>query len=210
MRVMWLGRRGYDDVHGLQLALRDAIIAEAAPATLLLVEHEPVVTLGRQQVHQDLRVTRTELERRGIALRATERGGRATYHGPGQLVGYPIAPLRRLAPDVTSYVWRLEETMIRTAMHYGIAAGRRAGLRGVWVGEQKLGFIGIAISREVCWHGFALNVAPDLAAFDLIAPCGLEIAVTAIGQHRYPAPPVASVADVMARKLAAVLAIDIC
>jgi lipoate-protein ligase B len=207
MRVVWLGRQTYDEVHQQQLALRDAVIAGAAPTALLLVEHEPVVTLGRQRMPQDLRVTGEELERRGIALRATERGGRATYHGPGQLVGYLIAPLRCLAPDVTTYVWRLEEAMIRTAMCFGISAERRRGLRGAWVGEAKLGFVGIAVSRGICWHGFALNVAPNLTAFDLITPCGLDVAITAISQHRSPAPTVESVADVIARRLAEVLSL---
>jgi lipoate-protein ligase B len=191
------------------LALRDAVIAGNAPATLLLLEHEPVVTLGRRRAVDDLRVTADDLGYRGIAIRAAERGGRATYHGPGQLVGYVIARLRSLAPDVTSYVRGLEEAMIRTSASFGVYAERRDGLHGVWIGERKLGSLGIAVSRGVCWHGFSLNIAPDLAAFDLIVPCGLDVAVTAMSQHRSPVPSVVSVADVMARELGEVFSVDI-
>jgi lipoate-protein ligase B len=205
LRTMWVGRRTWDDVYALQLELRDAVIAGSAPATLLLVEHEPVITLGRRQTPEDLRVPTDELERRGIALRAAERGGRATYHGPGQLVGYPVVQLHDVAPGIGAYVSAIEEAMIRAAARFSVTASRREGLRGVWVGERKLGFVGVAVTRGVCWHGFSLNVAPDMTGFDVIVPCGLDVAVTSIAQHTCSAPEVAEVGRAVAAELTALL-----
>ena len=179
IHALWLGRLDYDTAHEMQTHERDRVIAGESAGTLLLLEHEPVVTLGRRGDLGDLLVPRDALEARGIAVRETERGGRATYHGPGQLVGYPIAPLSTLAPDVPTYVWRLEETLICVARAVGVHAARRADARGVWVGPAKLGFIGVAISRRVCWHGFSLNAGARPEAFDLIRSCGLDAPTTA-------------------------------
>jgi lipoate-protein ligase B len=204
LHVRWLGRQSYDDAHALQLELRDQVAAGAAPATLLLLEHEPVVTVGRRGELNDLRVSTGELERRGIAFRHTERGGRATYHGPGQLVGYLSAPLRALAPDVGTYVCRIEDALIRTAAAMGVEAARRAGQPGLWVGDAKLASIGIAVSRGVCWHGFALNLDPDLEAFDLIRPCGFDLPVTSIADCAGASPDVEAAGRQAAQQLAAV------
>jgi lipoate-protein ligase B len=145
-----------------------------------------------------------ELAQRGIALREVERGGKATYHGPGQLVGYLVAPVRQLAPDLPTYVWRIEEALLRVVTGYDVRASRDPRNHGLWVGDAKLAFIGIAVHRGVAWHGFALNVEPDLSAFDLIRPCGLDVAVTALAAHVSPVPHVEAVAGEAARRVAEV------
>ncbi|MEA2640810.1 MAG: lipoyl(octanoyl) transferase [Chloroflexota bacterium] len=208
IEIRWLGRVGYDAAHELQLALRDARIADPSlDPVLLLSEHEPVITFGRRGESGDLRVTEGELTARGIALRHAERGGRATYHGPGQLVGYLIGHARALAPDLPTLVWRLEETMIHTLAEYDLAAARCYEGRGVWVGDAKLGAVGVAVTRGVCWHGFALNVAPDLSTFELIRPCGLDVPVTSIADLTGAAPPIHDVAHVLAAELGGVFQI---
>ncbi|MBM2810206.1 MAG: lipoate-protein ligase [Chloroflexi bacterium] len=200
----WLGRLRYDDAHSLQIRVRDAIIGGGSNRELLLLEHEPVITYGRRGELGDVLVSPTELAKLGISLRAAERGGRATYHAPGQLVGYPIVRLRTLAPSVPAYVWGLEDALIGTAARLGVVSGRREGLHGVWVGNAKLTSIGIAITHGVCWHGFALNVDPDLSRFDLIRPCGLEAPTTSIAALVGHAPPVEDVATLVAEEIARV------
>lgn len=209
MRAVWLGRASYDGAHALQIALRDGIVAEAASPTLLLLEHDPVITFGRRGEMGDLLAEPEALAARGIAVRFTERGGRATFHGPGQLVGYPVAPLRTLALDLPTYLWRLEETLIRAAASLGIAATRCPDLRGVWVGDAKLASLGIAVSRGVCWHGFALNVNPDLSAFDLIRPCGLQAQPTSLSRCSGRSPPVAAVAQLVAGEFGRVFGVEV-
>jgi lipoyl(octanoyl) transferase len=142
--------------------------------TLLLLEHDPVFTLGRNGRPEHVLLGEGELHARGFALFDTGRGGDVTYHGPGQVVGYPVVDLAPERKDVHRYVRDLEEVMIRTAADYGVAAGRVPGLTGVWVGDDKLGAIGVRIARWVTSHGFALNVANDLAPFGLIVPCGIR------------------------------------
>jgi lipoate-protein ligase B len=202
LHARWIGRQGYDDAHRRQIEIRDRVVKGDAGPTLLLLEHDPVITLGRRGECGDLVAPLEILEQRGIGIRSAERGGRATFHGPGQLVGYLIAPVRRLAPDVPTYVWRLEEALIRTVAGFGIRAGRDDRNRGVWVGDAKLASIGIAVHRGVCWHGFALNLDPDLSAFALIRPCGLDIAPTSMARLVFPAPAIVDVAHVVAREIA--------
>jgi len=177
--------------------------------TLLLLEHEPVISVGRRGELDDLHVPAEEIERRSIAFRRAERGGRATYHGPGQLVGYPIGPLRSLAPDVCSYVCRLEDALLQTASSLGVDAARRDGQPGIWVGDAKLGSIGVAISRGICWHGFALNLDPELAAFDLIRPCGFDLPATSIAHCGGEGVTVEACARLAADHLAQVFARDL-
>ena len=205
LHATWMGRLSYDDAHASQVAIRDRVVAGVAGPTLLLLEHEPVITLGRRRESGDLLTPIELLEQRGIEVRLAERGGRATYHGPGQLVGYLIGPVRRLAPDLPTYVWRLEEALIRTTFAFGIKAGRDARNRGLWVGDAKVASIGIAVHRGVCWHGFALNVDPDLTAFTLIRPCGLDVAVTSMAEHVNPIPGVKNVAAVVTKAIAEVM-----
>ena len=157
-----------------QLALLDARIQDRIPDTLVLVEHPPVVTLGRAKTTANLRVTRDELRARGIEFFEISRGGDATYHGPGQLVGYPIFDLRHHGRDVLHYCRRVEAVLIGTLAGFGLAGRAVPGKAGVWVEERKIASLGISLRRWVTFHGFALNVGVDLAGFEVIRPCGEE------------------------------------
>jgi len=147
---------------------------------LLLVEHPHVVTLGRNGHRENLLASDEILERAGVAFHPTDRGGDITYHGPGQLVGYPILDLRQWKRDVGAYVRAIEEVLIATLAGFGIAAGRIPKLTGVWVDGRKIAAIGVHISRRVTSHGFALNVSTDLSYFQYIVPCGLTKPVTSM------------------------------
>lgn len=175
-----LGRVDYAAALELQQQLVEDRRAGRIDDTLLLLEHPPVITLGVKTRGQSSNVVASaeELAARGVAVHETGRGGDVTYHGPGQLVGYPIFDLRPDRCDVHRYVRDLEEAMIVALGELGVTAGRVPGLTGVWVGppdrEEKIAAIGVRISRWITSHGFALNVAPDLAHFDLIVPCGIR------------------------------------
>jgi lipoate-protein ligase B len=159
----------------LQRSLVDLrITARLDRDVLLLLEHSPVFTLGRRGSHDNLLVAGALLESRGIQVIHVERGGDVTYHGPGQLVGYPIVDLRKGRWKVVDFVGALEEVMIRTVADWGIKAGRNPMNRGVWIGMSKIGSLGIAVRRAVSFHGFALNVNTSLEPFSWIHPCGLE------------------------------------
>ncbi len=147
---------------------------------LLFVEHPHVITLGRNAQQQNLLLPRESLERLGIELHETNRGGDVTYHGPGQIVAYPILDLREWKRDVGAYVRALEQVMIDAVAEFGVGAGRVEGATGAWAGEAKLGAIGVHISRWVTSHGFALNVSPDMRYFGYIVPCGLHKPVTSM------------------------------
>jgi lipoate-protein ligase B len=152
---------------------------------VLLLEHEPVVTVGRGAEDSD-RVPRELLLAHGIAVYESSRGGQATYHGPGQLVGYPIIHLRERdrGLDLHAYLDDLERALVLGLARLGVEARRRAGLRGVWVGERKIASIGVAVRGWVTYHGFALNVCNDLAAFRLIVPCGLpDVEMTSVARE---------------------------
>jgi lipoyl(octanoyl) transferase len=165
----------YGEALELQRSLVDARRAGSISDTLLLLQHPPVLTLGVRGDggRSHVLATPQALATRGIELHETGRGGDITYHGPGQIVGYPILDLKPDRCDVHRYVRDLEEVIIRTAADYGLAAERVAGLTGVWVGREKLAAIGVRISRWITSHGFAVNVSTDLADFDLIIPCGI-------------------------------------
>ncbi|MDG6928754.1 MAG: lipoyl(octanoyl) transferase LipB [Nitrososphaerota archaeon] len=165
MDTMDLGRREYGEVWELQKRLVSLRSADAAADTLILVEHDHVITLGRK-------TSRQNLGEQKIPVYSVERGGDATYHGPGQLVGYPIMKLKD--QDVRGHVRALEEVLIRAVEGYGIGAGRKEGHAGVWAGEKKLASVGVAVTNWVAYHGFALNVNTDLSYFRLIMPCGLD------------------------------------
>ena len=177
-----LGRRAYAEVLGLQHELVRARHERTLDTdVLLLVEHDPVFTLGRQGRRDSLLVSKEFLVGRGITVEHIERGGDITYHGPGQLVAYLILDLRRAKLRVTTFVSRMEEAMLRTAQEAGVHAGRDPQNRGAWVGERKLGSVGIAIRHGITFHGLALNVNPDLTPFSYINPCGLEgVAMTSL------------------------------
>ena len=177
-RELWsvrLGRVSYAEALELQRAVARARIAGAIPQdVLLLVEHPPVVTLGRSSKEKHLVASVDFLAQRGVELFEVERGGDVTFHGPGQLVGYPIISLRRHRQDLHWYLRQVEETLIRTVARWDIAADRHPGLTGVWTDGRKLASIGVHARDWVTWHGFALNVATDLAYFELIVPCGID------------------------------------
>lgn len=161
----------YAEAWGLQKRTHADVVDGNCPPTLLLVEHPAVVTLGRNANDENLRQPRPWYEERDIEIHTVERGGDVTYHGPGQLVGYPIFPVGRRVRDLFR---ALEDSIIHTAATYGIEADRDPAYAGVWVGRDKLCAFGVAIRRGVSFHGFALNVGTDLSHFDVIVPCGLQ------------------------------------
>ena len=169
-----LGRVSYAEGLALQERLVRERQAQAAPDTLLLLEHDPVFTLGRNARAENVLFPADDLRARGFDVFEVGRGGDVTYHGPGQVVGYPIVDLSPDRRDVHRYVRDLEDVLIRTCADYGIAAERVAGRTGCWVGREKIGAIGVRIARWVTSHGFAFNVANDLAPFGLIVPCGIR------------------------------------
>ena len=174
VRHSFLGAMGYREGVVLQERCARGLKDGDEPERLLLLEHPPVITLGRNAREIDLLVDAATLEARGIAVETTNRGGQVTYHGPGQLVGYPILNLHPDRRDVGRYLRDLEEILIRTLGHFGIGASRKPALTGVWVGADKIASIGVHLSRWVTTHGFALNVATDLSHFSLIVPCGIR------------------------------------
>src|SRR5713101_6512275 len=172
-----LGLIGYEESLTLQQRLVAARKANAIEDVLLLCEHPHVITQGRNGKREHLLASEHVLRQKGVEFHTTDRGGDITYHGPGQLVGYPILNLGAIRRDVVWYVRMLEEVMIRATAEFGITAERVTGKTGIWVGdggaEEKLAAIGVHISRWVTSHGFAYNVATDLRYFDLIVPCGI-------------------------------------
>ena len=166
-----LGRLPYRDAWDVQLASHAAVADGREAPTLLLVEHPPVLTFGKKGGRQHLLVSEATARARGFDLFDVERGGDVTYHGPGQLVGYPIFPIGRRVRD---YLRALEDVMVRTFAGFGLSTSGSPGYAGVWFGDEKLVAIGVAIKRNVSFHGFAMNVHTDLARFDTIVPCGLH------------------------------------
>jgi lipoate-protein ligase B len=173
--VMNLGVRPYAEVLAFQREMAQRRISgEVTQDVLLLVEHPPVVTLGRRKEDNKLPVSEEFLKQHGIELFEVERGGGVTFHGPGQLVGYPIFDLQRHKPDLHWYLRQVEEALIRTLAAYNISAERNAGFTGVWTNGRKIASIGVHARGWVTWHGFALNVTTDLSYFDLMTPCGID------------------------------------
>lgn len=172
-RPRWLGRVPYAEGLGLQAGLTGQLARAECPEHLLLLEHPHVITLGRNARPEHVLAGEAARQGRGVAIYPTGRGGDVTYHGPGQLVGYPILDLRPDRCDVRRYVRDLEEVLIRASSDFGVQAGRVEGLTGVWVGREKLAAIGVRIARWITSHGFAFNVTTDLSYFGLIVPCGI-------------------------------------
>lgn len=166
-----LGRLSYREAWDVQHDVHAGVAEGRTAPTLLLVEHEPVITFGRKGGREHLLAPEEELRARGFDLVEVERGGDVTYHGPGQLVGYPILPIGRRVRD---YLRRLESAVVDLCAEFGVDAAGSPGYAGVWVGDEKVCAIGVAIKRRVSFHGFALNVATDLSHFGTIVPCGLE------------------------------------
>ncbi|MPZ69065.1 MAG: lipoyl(octanoyl) transferase LipB [Actinobacteria bacterium] len=222
LTASWMGTVDYADAWAWQRELFMARLDGDRSDTLMLLEHPPTYTLGRRGIEEDLVYDEAERARRGIGLYNVDRGGRATYHGPGQLVGYPILELGsrdsqidisspadpripRERYDVLTYLRKLEEVVIRTAAAFGVDAVRDPENTGVWVGPNKLGAIGVKITRGITMHGFALNVVTDLSMFEGIVPCGIQGRwVTSIAQETGIRHPVKQVASVAAENLAEV------
>jgi lipoyl(octanoyl) transferase len=193
MIVRWLGRVQFEDA----FALQEEIVARkiAAPASddeLLLLEHDPVYTIGRTPDQSSL-LDPAHLPHRVVQI---NRGGQATWHGPGQLVGYPILDLKPRGQDLHRYLRALEELLIVALAEFGVAGGRREGLTGVWVGGRKIASIGVGVRRWITMHGFALNVCGDLAPFGNITPCGIAgVEMTSVERETGNAVSVESVAS---------------
>lgn len=196
--VRWLGRIKFEDA----LALQDSLVAERSEAVgqsatpisdvLLLLEHEPVYTIGRTPDQSSLR----DAARLPHPVIQINRGGQATYHGPGQLVGYPILDLRLRDQDLHRYMRDLEGVIIEVLTQFGIEAGRREGLTGVWVGNRKIASIGVGVRHWISMHGFALNVCGDLTPFSQITPCGIAgVEMTSIERETGQAVDVSAIAE---------------
>jgi lipoyl(octanoyl) transferase len=168
MKIVELGRIGYHPALEIQARLVDDLIAGDGEETLLLLEHDPVYTIGRTRDQSSLRPNLPH------PVVETNRGGQATFHGPGQLVGYPILDLNRRGRDLHRYLRFLEEFLIRICARHGVEASRQEGLTGVWVGQKKMASLGVGVKKWVSMHGFALNVEPaSLDGFSRITPCGI-------------------------------------
>jgi lipoyl(octanoyl) transferase len=207
LEVRRLGRVPY--ARGLELQERLVADRQAGriPDQLLLLEHDPVFTLGRNARAANVLLPAETLRERGFEVFETGRGGDVTYHGPGQVVGYPILHLAPDRRDVHRYVRDLEEVMMRTCADYGLQASRVEGLTGTWLGDEKIGAIGVRIARWVTSHGFAFNVGTDLTAFDLIVPCGIrERGVTSLERRLGRPLPLEEVMDRLAANFSVVFA----
>lgn len=200
LAVLRLGRVEYEDGLKLMKLFGRARAEGLVPDTLLLLEHPPVLTLGRAAKPENVTTPKAMLDRLGIGVFETDRGGDVTYHGPGQIVGYPIFNLAPDRQDVRRYVRSVEEALIRAVAKFGITAGRISKWPGIWIGEEgapdarKIGQIGVHLSRWLTSHGFALNVRPDLAHFRLIVPCGIrEAGVTSMEKELDRCPELSEV-----------------
>ncbi len=185
-RSGWLLNLGgitpYADAWALQKVLVAARQRNVISDGLILLEHEPVFTVGRSTRAEHLILPKEVLLQQGFGVYEIERGGSITYHGPGQLVGYPILDLHAYNEDIVQYMRSLEETLLRTLEDFGIEAQRVRGYPGAWVGGEKIAAVGVAVKRKVTMHGFALNVSPDLGHFAFINPCGLGKPVTSMAR----------------------------
>jgi len=173
VKLIDLGRMPYGNALVLQREYVDKRIAGEIGDTLLLVEHDPVITLGRSADSSNILASKDALERFGIEIYEIERGGDVTYHGPGQQVGYPILNIRELGMNLHEYLRNLEEIMIATLARFGLKGERISGLTGVFVDSAKVVAIGIAVRKWVTFHGFAFNVNPEMRHFQMIVPCGI-------------------------------------
>jgi lipoyl(octanoyl) transferase len=217
--VVRLGSMTYAEALETQRAAARARIAGAIPEDLLLlVEHPPVVTLGRSSKDAHLLASPELLAARGVELFEVERGGDVTFHGPGQLVGYPIIDLKRHKQDLHWYLRQVEEGLIQGLRAFGIAGGRSPGQTGVWVGQEapegpfrrKIASIGVHARNWVTWHGFALNVSTDLSYFDLMVPCGIAgVTMTSIDLETGRQTPMEAVEEAISAAFGRVFRLDV-
>jgi len=207
LEVRRLGIVGYAAALEMQRALVEERRAGRVPDLLILLQHPAVITLGVKGDGGRANIVATEasLAEAGIGVFEAGRGGDVTYHGPGQIVGYPIIDLKPDRQDVHRYVRDVEEVMIRVCADYGLVAGRIKGLTGAWIGDEKIGAIGVRISRWITSHGFAFNVSPALEHFQLIVPCGIaDRGVTSLERALGRAVPIPEVEDRLVHHFAAV------
>lgn len=203
LEVRNLGVMPYREALDLQRAVAaDRLRGVQSEDILLLVEHPPVITLGRLTDEANLRNVRATAQARGIEIHEIERGGDVTYHGPGQLVGYPIFDLRQHRQDLHWYLRQLEQAIIAAIEPFGIKGSRNPGYTGVWVERRKIASIGIHVKQWVTWHGFALNVTTDLSYFDLIVPCGIaDVVMTSVQKESEPRGDAAGLWDRVATEV---------
>ena len=196
MRVRWLGRIAYPEALAMHEEIVAAKIADAAaPDELLLLEHEPVYTIGRTPDQSSL----GDAQRLPHPVVQINRGGQATYHGPGQLIGYPILDLRPRGQDLHRYLRFLEDVLLQTLADLGVEGSRREGLTGAWVGAKKIASIGVGVRRWISMHGFALNVCGDLTPYGEITPCGISgVEMTSVERETGRAVTVEAVAEEVA------------
>jgi lipoyl(octanoyl) transferase len=206
----WLGRLSYDDGLRLQQSAVERLRDTESPEQLLLLEHPHVFTLGRGANAKNILADNEMLQTNAVEVHETGRGGDVTYHGPGQLVGYPIINLKPDRCDVHRYVRDLEEVLLRTIAELGVTGSRIQGLTGVWVGNEKIAAIGVRIARWITSHGFALNVNTDLSYFKMIVPCGIvDKGVTSLSRILNRPIPLRDVAALASSHFASVFGRDI-
>jgi len=183
MNVIDLGQRDYKEVWDIQKLLHQKRLGGEIADTLLLVEHNPVITMGKSGKDDNILIPGSLLKKKGVDFYRIERGGDVTYHGPGQLVGYPIFNIKERLVGIKLFIERVEDAIIATLAHFGIKGEKKEKMIGVWTETGKICSIGVAIKRWVSFHGFALNVNTDLKYFDLIHPCGFKnIEMTSIAE----------------------------
>ena len=205
-----LGPVPYREAWDIQLRLHAEVADGRKSDTLLLVEHPHVYTLGRRGQEHHILIDGDGLERLGIEVHHTDRGGEVTYHGPGQLVGYPILNLRRWGGGPLKYVRALERVLIETLAEFGVVAESEGHPTGVWVEDRKIAAIGVKVSRRVTTHGFALNVCPDLSYFDHIVPCGMpDSRVTSLSLELGREVAVGEVAPVLVKRFGEVFGLHL-
>lgn len=174
MNILDLDRKDYKETWDLQRTIHEKRVNNRVPNTLILVEHNPVITMGKSGQQDNVLFPVHFLREKGVDFYHIERGGDATFHGPGQLVGYPIFNVRDGLAGIKPFISKIEESIIATLVDFGIKAEKREKMIGVWTEKGKICSVGVAVKRWVSFHGFALNVNTDLAYFDLIVPCGLK------------------------------------
>ncbi|MFO7697954.1 MAG: lipoyl(octanoyl) transferase LipB [Anaerolineae bacterium] len=201
--VLDLGRSAYGHVHALQVQAVECVRESQTGEVIILVEHSPTITLGRRGDAANILADPEKLADLGIEVHRIERGGDVTYHGPGQLVVYPILRLHEYVAGASDYMHRLEEVVIRTLSDFGIQAGRRPGLIGVWVGHDKVCALGVRIRAGVTMHGLALNVDPNMGHWETIVPCGIhDGGVTSMRALLGAAPGMGAVKECMLARFA--------
>jgi lipoate-protein ligase B len=206
-RICWIIDKGlvpYREAYELQNWLVSLRLRNLVPDCLILLEHPPVLTLGRRRGAENILVSKNILTKEKIEVISTDRGGNVTYHGPGQLVGYPILNLRDHCGNVSEYLRKIEKVIILTLKDFEVKAKRRSQYPGVWVGEKKIASIGVAIKRfRITYHGFAFNINPDTSFFKLIHPCGIKnLEVTSLAHLLGYPPEMAEIKQKIARSFA--------